>query len=164
MKLTREDQRKLITFLKKDNRIAAAYLLGSAASNTMRPDSDVDIALLLKRGLQLNSQDLLELVGILTWELGRAVDVGFLSSSNLVYAHQVLTKGKQLFTKDPFYSRLIETTLLSMYLWFKQERKEVIDAYRTWHPDKGLMQEQSPAHGENTCRSSDISIYYEVYT
>jgi predicted nucleotidyltransferase len=38
--------RSLIPFLEGETRVLAAYLLGSAVSGRMRPDSDVDLGLL----------------------------------------------------------------------------------------------------------------------
>jgi len=129
--LSDRDREKLIDLLMSDDRIMAAYLLGSAASGTLRPDSDIDVAVLPAKGVRLRRSHLLELSTSLSLELGREADLGVLSSANLVYARQAILAGVRLFTKDPFYSDLMETTLLSMYLWFSEERKEISDAYRT---------------------------------
>ena len=129
--LSARDRKKLIDRLQSDNRIVAAYLLGSAASGMLRPDSDIDVAILPQKGMRLRRSHLLELSTSVSLALGREIDLGVLSSANLVYARQAILAGTRLFTKDPFYSDLMETTLLSMYLWFSEERKEIVDAYRT---------------------------------
>jgi len=130
MQLSDTDYQKLSSLLQADDHIVAAYLLGSAATGTLRADSDIDVAILPQRGLQLSSFVPGELAGKLSYELGREVDIGLLSSANLVYSRQAIAYGKRLFTKDSFYSDLMETTLISMYLWFNEERKEILDAYR----------------------------------
>jgi len=130
MKLAKHVLDHLVALLEADARIASAYLLGSAARGRMRPESDIDIALLPFRGVKIDSVALAELAGTLSYEAGRQVDVGLLSSANLVYARQALGAGRRLFTKDPFYVDLMETSLISMYLWFTEERKELVHAYQ----------------------------------
>jgi predicted nucleotidyltransferase len=131
MQLSDKDYQKLSSLLQADDRIVAAYLLGSAATGTMRTDSDIDVAILPQKGLKLSCFVPGELAGKLSYELSREVDIGILSSANLVYSRQAIAYGKRLFTKDPFYSDLMETTLISMYFWFNEERKEILNAYRT---------------------------------
>ncbi len=132
MQLSDKDYQKLSSLLQADDRIVAAYLLGSAAAGTMRADSDIDVAILPQRGLQLSPFVPGELAGKLSYEFGRDVDIGILSSANLVYSRQAIAYGKRLLTKDSFYSDLMETTHISMYLWFNEERKEILNAYRAW--------------------------------
>jgi predicted nucleotidyltransferase len=129
MELPETVRKQLVTALQEDNRIAAAYLLGSAAHSSMRADSDFDIAVLPFPSIKLSSLDLATIAGALSYELGRQVDMGLLSSANLLYARQVLGSGIRLFSKDPYYVDLMETSLISMYLWFNEERKELVHAY-----------------------------------
>jgi len=129
MELPETVRKQLVTALQEDNRIAAAYLLGSAARGSMRADSDIDIAVLPFPSIKLTSVDLANIAGSLSYELGRQVDMGLLSSANLLYARQVLGSGIRLFSKDPYYVDLMETSLISMYLWFNEERKELVHAY-----------------------------------
>ncbi len=55
MQLSDKDYQKLSSLLQADDRIVAAYLLGSAATGTMRADSDIDVAILPQKGLQVSS-------------------------------------------------------------------------------------------------------------
>jgi predicted nucleotidyltransferase len=130
MKLAKHVLNHLVALLEADDRIASAYLLGSAARGQMRSDSDIDIALLPFRGVLMSSVALAELAGKLSYEAGRQVDLGLLSSANLIYARQVLGSRRRLFTKESFYVDLMETSLISMYLWFNEECKELIHAYK----------------------------------
>jgi predicted nucleotidyltransferase len=116
--------------LGRDTRIAAAYLLGSAARNEMRPDSDVDIAVLPCEGVRLSWMDRLALADGLAEPLGRTVDLGVLDSANLVYAKEAITSGTCILTRDRFRSDLFAATALALYARLREERKEIEDAYR----------------------------------
>ena len=111
-------------------RILALYALGSAVAGTMRGDSDIDLAVLVEPGRELDSLEKAELGAAASFLLGRDVDVGELSSRNLVYANEVIMKGRRLFERDEGKAALIEAGLLGMYARFNEERREVLDAYR----------------------------------
>ena len=64
-------------------------------------------------------------------EMGRNVDLGEISSSNLVYAREAILKGKLLYTKNEEMTNLFRANLLGMYLQYNIDRQEVINAYRT---------------------------------
>ena len=114
----------------RDSRILSAYLLGSAVSGRMRPDSDLDIAVLpiATAGL-LQQVDIAELSASLTLAAGRAVDVGVLSSRNLIYASEAIFKGERFFCRDTFQADLAAATLLGLAAQFRFERREIVDAY-----------------------------------
>lgn len=110
--------------------ILALYVLGSAATGSMRPDSDIDLAILCEPGQEFTSLQRAELAADATCCLGRDVDCGELSSRNLVYAREAILKGRRLFARDPSRVDAMETNLLSMYIRFNEDRREVLDAYR----------------------------------
>lgn len=112
-----------------DRRILSAYVLGSALSGRMRPDSDLDIAILPIAGELLSRVDIAELSTSLTLAAGRAVDVGVLSSHNLIYACQAVLKGKRFFCRDTFQADLAVATLLGLTARFNFEREEIVNAY-----------------------------------
>ena len=114
-----------------DPRILSAYLLGSAVSGRMRPDSDLDIAVLptVTTGPFLQV-DIAELSASLSLAAGRAVDVGVLSSRNLIYASEAIFKGERFFCRDRFQADLAAATLLGLFIQFNFERREIVDAYR----------------------------------
>ncbi len=111
--------------------IIAAYLHGSTATETARPDSDVDIALLPNPGEHLSLKTRIGFAGELGSILGCPVDLGELSTRNLVYAKEVIENGQEIFTTNRFESDLFMATALSMYAELQQQRKEVLDAYTT---------------------------------
>lgn len=109
--------------------IDAAYLHGSASKGTMHPNSDVDIALLPVPGKILPMLERLQYAAELETILGHPVDIGILSTGNLVYAKEVMDHGTELFSKNRFRSELFLSTCLSMYAELQQQRKEVLNAY-----------------------------------
>jgi len=121
--------KKIISVLKKDTRVAAAYLLGSAANGELRPDSDIDIAVLTVPRISLTQMDFLKLSSQLEDHCGREVDIGILSSKNLIYTREAILNGKCIYEKDGIYCRLFVATALGLYAQLKTERKEVEDAY-----------------------------------
>jgi len=114
----------------RDPRILSAYVLGSAVSGRMRPDSDLDIAVLpvATAGL-LQQVDIAELSATLSLAAGRVVDLGVLSSRNLIYASEAILKGERFFCRDTFQADLAAATLLGLAIQFRFERREIVDAY-----------------------------------
>ena len=112
-----------------DLRILSAYVLGSAVSGRMRPDSDLDIAILPVAGKAMSQTDLMELSAALSLAAGRNVDLGVLSSQNLIYASEAILKGERFFCRDVFKADLAAVTLLGLAVRFEFERREIVDAY-----------------------------------
>ena len=86
------------TLLERVSEVLTAYseiqlgiIFGSAASGTMRDDSDVDIAVLAQEPMSLSLR--LELIAELSLAVGREVDVVDLYSAQGTILQQVLTKG-----------------------------------------------------------------------
>jgi predicted nucleotidyltransferase len=123
------NEQLLISMITEDLCIESAYLLGSAAKSTMRPDSDVDVAILPVKGCTFNDLSRSKLAANLSFALNHSVDIGILSSSNLIYAKEAILTGRRIFTRNAFIADMAETTLLSMYACFNEERQEVINAY-----------------------------------
>ncbi|MFO7803051.1 MAG: nucleotidyltransferase domain-containing protein [Desulfovermiculus sp.] len=115
--------------LEKDERISAAYALGSAATGRLREDSDLDIALLPAAGCSFSQMDLLELSSQIGTCSARPVDFGILSMHNLIYAKEALLQGECLFCKDQYFHDMFVATALGLYLELRTARREVEHAY-----------------------------------
>jgi len=109
--------------------VSAAYLLGSAAEERLRPDSDVDIAVLPQHGRSLPTQERLALAAELALIVGRNVDLGVLSMANLVYAKEAVARGRLVFERDHLITSQFEMYTLSMYASLQESRQEVLRAY-----------------------------------
>jgi len=112
MDLSTKETDNIKALLQGDNRIAALYLLGSAARGTMRADSDVDLAILPAEGCHLGSLERAELAGKLAYAIGRDVDLGLVSSQNLVYSREAILTGRLLFANDRYHAELMAASLL----------------------------------------------------
>ena len=109
--------------------VTAAYLLGSAAADRLRPESDVDVAILPARRSRLSIPDRLALADKLSRVFGREIDLGFLSTSNLVYAKEAIVAGRPLLDRDPTATAEFAMHALAMYAALQEERREVLRAY-----------------------------------
>ena len=109
--------------------VQTAYLLGSAASGRLRSDSDVDVAILPSRRSGLSVQDRLFLPAALARVFGRTVDLGVLSTANVVYAKEAVATGRVLFERDHDATARFAMLALSMYASLQEARREVLKAY-----------------------------------
>lgn len=119
----------VVRYLAQDDKIAAAYFLGSGAEERMRADSDVDIALLPVQGKHFTAPERLHLAADLTNLTGRPVDLGILQTGNLVYAKEAVTRGRVIFDRDHAVTTRFAALVLSMYADLQENRREVLNAY-----------------------------------
>jgi predicted nucleotidyltransferase len=113
----------------REPNIMAVWILGSAVTDRLRNDSDVDFAIYYRPG---TTRDLAAQGGLvldLERILERTVDLGKLSSRNLVYAVQATQLGKLLYARDPQDAVAFVSRMQSLYLDLKHDRKIVEDAY-----------------------------------
>ena len=113
-----------------DARVLAVYLLGSALRGNLGPQSDIDLALMLEAGTKMSSLERLKIANDLAYKLERSVDLGEVSSANLVYSREAFLSGIPLFQRNPEKVSLRRAGLMGMYIQFNLDRKEVLDAYR----------------------------------
>jgi predicted nucleotidyltransferase len=118
-----------IAVLQRREMVAAAYLLGSAAHDRLRGDSDVDIAMLLSHGACLSSDERMALTAELATTFGRPVDLGVLSTRNVVYGKEAVVTGRLLFARHPNVAAEFAMLTLSMYASLQESRREVLRAY-----------------------------------
>lgn len=118
-----------VEVLRRHGIVQAAYLLGSAVTNSLRPDSDIDFAILPSDRAGLAIEERLALTAELTKICGRVVDLGVLSTANVVYAKEAVTTGKLIFERDPCVTARFAMLTLSMYASLQEARREVLRAY-----------------------------------
>ena len=108
----------------------AIYLFGSVARGRTRPDSDLDVALLLPPGRTLSATELLATIAGLESVTRRTVDLSVLNTqAQLVHAKEVVTTGVCLFARNPERIRAFEGQVLSEYARFCEDRAPVEAAY-----------------------------------
>lgn len=110
--------------------LVCAYLHGSAVTSRFTPESDVDIALLLAPGYKKDYYALVtSYCGLIESGIHQTPHFSFLSSRNVVFAKQVVTRGKLILCKDSFACKSFTMHILSMYHQLNQERKKIIEQY-----------------------------------
>lgn len=113
----------------REPNIMAVWMLGSAVTDRLREDSDVDFAIYYKPGTVRDLAAYGALVLDLERVLGRTVDLGQLRSRNLVYAVQAMQTGELLYARDPQKVTAFTGRMQSLYFDLKHDRKVVEDAY-----------------------------------
>ena len=96
-------EKALGNFFKEDARgVLAVYLYGSRARGTARPDSDVDVGILLEKDPGTGFESLpLGLEAVLCGALGLPVHVVALNRAPADLVHRVLRDGRLLLDRDP---------------------------------------------------------------
>lgn len=129
--MTEQQLARIRTILAAEPGICAAFLLGSSARGTPRPNSDVDIALLPISPGSLPPPHRAQLAANISAIVGREVDLGILDHRNLIYAKEACANGHCIHCRDPYHRDLFVATTLALYAKLREERQEVERAYRT---------------------------------
>ena len=116
--------------LRKHSWVAAAFILGSAARDALRPESDIDLALLPLPDYRPTPFDCTELAVEIESILSRTIDLGVLTTDNIVYAKEAYLSGHCVYSQNDFYRDLFGATILGLYAKLREERKEIENAYR----------------------------------
>ena len=97
--------------LHAESDIVLAIAFGSAATGKLRPDSDIDVAVLMSSPMTVERRR--ALTELLADAAGRPVDLVDLSTSGVAVTRAALTQGRRLVTRDkPALARLLFKTLL----------------------------------------------------
>jgi len=121
---------QLQEFAKTRKDIAAIYLFGSQAKNTARPDSDVDIALLVSN----EDQDLFYLELKLNGDVGKYVtheplEVFVANRLPIAFKFHILSQGKKLVSNDERFRVNWEVNVMGDYWDFKPFLDEYYRAF-----------------------------------
>jgi len=122
--------RKIDSLLNRDDRIEAAYLLGSIVSGRMHPQSDIDLAILPDPPKSFNTIDRMTLSAHLQDELPYDFDIGILGTHDVIFSTQAILHGECIYFRDRFKKDLFAATCLALYAELKRQRIEVEHAYR----------------------------------
>jgi uncharacterized protein len=101
-----------------------AYLFGSAASHSLRDESDLDIAILQPD--ELIPLVALELKSYISQTYKRDCDIVDLVRADTVTAAQIVTTSLEIFTLSPVEMAEFETMALSRYALLNEERSEIL--------------------------------------
>jgi len=103
--------------------IASAYLYGSHVSGKVTPESDVDIAVLLKSNAPYG-RELLHEEDYLAYQLARAlgvkeVDLIDLNKKGILFQHNILRTGILIYDSDPAFRIKFETGVIIRFCDFE---------------------------------------------
>ncbi len=128
-----EMQTIITTILKHYPEVQAVYLFGSYGAGNFRPDSDVDLALLLPPA-QARRERTLHLSPCqaeLQTTLGREVDLLNARQVSTVFQKEIIT-GQRIYCADEYAADEFEMLTLSYYQKLNEERQHILEAfYRT---------------------------------
>jgi predicted nucleotidyltransferase len=110
---------RLSQCVRRRREIQAAYLFGSVVTGRMRPDSDIDVAVLVHPGAsRIKAVDYrLRLAGEISRALSCAnLDLILLNEANPVLTHQVISKGVLAFERSHRERVAFQVRALNHYL------------------------------------------------
>ena len=107
--MTTAIERTLTDFFEKEQSVRLAFLMGSFAKGTARPDSDVDVAALFDRAPDfMEALDLRERLSAL---LRREADLVVLNDAGPIIRMQALKSGIRLFARGKAYEDFFVRTV-----------------------------------------------------
>lgn len=110
----------------------AVYIFGTWGTECERPDSDVDIAVLLPRA-QARQHALLMLTAChdaLVSALRRSVDLVNAREVSTVFQKEIVEHGRVIYCGDENALAEFEMLTLSFYQKLNEERREILEAFR----------------------------------
>lgn len=118
---------KAIAYLVGHFSAYAVYLFGSASRDSLRADSDVDLAFSSVR--EIDTLSCFEAAQVLADILGRDVDLVNMKHASTVFQIQVLANGKRVYCSDLTRATREEMVAYKSYAMLNEERKEILDTY-----------------------------------
>jgi len=110
--------------------ILAVYVYGSRVRGGLHPASDLDLALLLPKHVDVSPLLLGQLQGDLESLAGISVEISILSlETQIVHCKEVVAGGRPVFAADPRLVDEFEMRALSGYARLCEDRAPVLEAY-----------------------------------
>lgn len=104
--------------------VIALYLFGSVAADAQRPDSDIDLAMLVEKPLtELQRWSLAQDLAV---ELGKNVDLIDLRSASTVLRSQILHASHKLYVADAAAVAKFEDFIVGDYARLNEERAGIL--------------------------------------
>lgn len=110
--------------------IRLAILFGSFATGTVRPDSDLDVA--VDVGRPLTAEEKIKFIGDLAQEIGRPVDLIDLNSVGEPLLGQIVVRGRRLMGSDTRYAELIRRHLFDQADFMPYRSRILAERRQRW--------------------------------
>ena len=131
----------LTPFLRRRREVQAAYIFGSVVTGRTRPDSDVDIAVLVSENVMRRDpfRYRIELIAELMGVLKRSdVDLVLLNQVPPLLAHRILAKGKLIIERSASARVAFQVQTVNRYL-DTQPMRDLYLAYLKKHAREGKI-------------------------
>lgn len=113
-----------LEFLQEDSELMALIVFGSVATNSMRFDSDIDVAYYPRK--KFSAQQRQHLADRIAVAVGRSVDLVDLAEMDGLLLRQILTTGKVVFSKTPGLMGMLTSRLLAWQEDFEPQIKAML--------------------------------------
>lgn len=118
-------EEKIVKILLNDLECEAIVLFGSYSRGTQNAESDIDIAIKLKK--KLDKKELYRLSNLLADELNKEVDLINLDEIGDTFRYEILINGKTLYCKDELQFELYKLNMYREFLELNESRQEIIN-------------------------------------
>jgi uncharacterized protein len=125
---TQADFQELTAYLETQPAVLAAVVFGSAAAGRLRPESDLDLALLFAHDDVPNDVAALDIRAALEQHTRRDIDLIVLNRAPTILAFQAAKKGRLIFCRDSHAYQRYVVHLISEYADFKIIRRPIEEA------------------------------------
>ena len=116
--------------LSRQGDIRLAILFGSLAAGDATPQSDLDLAVLMR--IPLSAETKMTLIGELSQAIGRPVDLIDLRVAGEPLLGQILKHGVRLFGSDTDYAELLKRHLFEEADFMPYRRRILADRRQAW--------------------------------
>lgn len=118
-------EEKIVKILLNNLDCEAIVLFGSFARGTQNAESDIDIAIKVKK--EVDKKELYRLSNLLADELTKEVDLINLDEIGDTFRYEILINGKTLYCKDELQFELYKLDMYREFLELNESRQEIIN-------------------------------------
>ena len=115
-----------VNYLESHPKVVFSYVFGSLAKGIPLPLSDVDIAIFLKRGVNIADTKLEILGGLMDILQTDEIDLVVLNSANLPLVINILRSKKIIVEKAPFSRHVFESIMMRKYFDFSIKEAAIL--------------------------------------
>ncbi len=118
-------EEKIVENLLNELECEAIVLFGSYARGTQNSESDIDIAIKVKK--EIDKKDLYRLSNILADELNKEIDLINLDEIGDTFRYEILINGKTLYCKDELQFEFYKLDMYREFLELNESRQDIIN-------------------------------------
>jgi predicted nucleotidyltransferase len=116
---------QVVDFLKNRQKVVFSYLFGSLARDKVLPLSDIDIAIYLKEGMDLDQEKMSILQNLIDLLGTEEIDLVLLNTAPLTLKARIVENKKILVDKEPFLRHSFESLVLREYFDFSKKEEAI---------------------------------------